>query len=204
MQIGDVVTILIDAPESLACEGLPHKRWTRDEVAVIESTGIFDGAHFELIDGELIDKMGKGRKHVRGTRRTAEALETVFGREFVDREAPIDVAPTDNPRNEPEPDVHVLRRPTGSIDHNPRPEDIALIVEVADTTLRYDMTAKAALYARAGIAEYWILDLNGSRLLVFRDPVAGRYQTELAFTAADSISPLESPASRIAVSSLLP
>jgi Uma2 family endonuclease len=66
------------------------------------------------------------------------------------------------------------------------------------------MTAKAQLYARAGIAEYWILDLNGSRLLVFRDPIAGRYQTGLAFTAADSISPLESPASRIAVSSLLP
>ncbi len=183
---------------------LPHKTWTRDEVRVLEGTGLFDGLHYELIDGELIDKMGKLRPHVRGLRKTAETLEAVFGREFVDWQAPIDIAEADNPRNEPEPDVVVLRRPSGEFDDNPRPADIALVVEVADSTLRHDRTTKAGLYARAGIPEYWVLDLKGRRLLVFRDPDAGAYRVRLQFDEAASVGPLDRQDQAVAVADLLP
>ncbi|MDX1980474.1 MAG: Uma2 family endonuclease [Bryobacteraceae bacterium] len=193
-----------DLPDSLAVECLPHKTWTRDEVAVLESTGLFDGTHFELIDGELIDKMGKKRKHVCATTETAIALEAIFGRDYVNQEAPIDVAPEDKPRNEPEPDVIVLRRRSREIEGNPKPADLALIVEVADTTLRQDLKTKARLYARAGIPEYWVLDLNGRRLCVFRHPAGGAYQTELECSEDASVATLEKPTHTIAVRSLLP
>lgn len=199
------MAILLGEPhELLEVEALPHKTWTRDEVKVLQGTGLFDGLHYELIEGELIDKMGKLRPHVIGLRKTAETLEAVFGREFVEREAPIDIAEGDNPRNEPEPDVVVLRRPYGEFSDNPRPSDICLIVEVADSTLRNDRTTKARLYARAGIPEYWVLDLNGRRLLVFREPQAGAYGDCLEFGEAASVGPLNRPDDAVAVASLLP
>lgn len=199
-----MAVLVSDPPESLAAEGLPHKVWTRPEVEVLESSGLFAGEHFELIDGELIDKMGKKRSHVVATKSVAAALAAIFGADYVEQEAPIDVASGDNPRNEPEPDVVVLRRRSREIDGNPRPSDVALVVEIADTTLRYDLTTKAALYARAGIPEYWVLDVNGRRLLVRREPVDGSYRLALEFGEAGWAAPLDRPSATIAVASLLP
>ena len=92
-------------PGALLAEPLPHKTWTREELALIESTGVLEGTHYELIEGELIDKTGKKFPHVFGTFAVARAVRAIFGEDFVLTEAPIDVAPTDNPRNEPEPDI---------------------------------------------------------------------------------------------------
>lgn len=184
-------------------ECLPHKTWTRDEVAVLESTGLFDGTHFELIDGELIDKIPKNRRHVNGTRRARKALTAVFGDDRVDQEAPIDVAEADNPRNAPEPDVVVLNRSVDIDDRSPVSPEVILVVEVCDCTLRHDLTTKCALYARAGIPEYWALDVHGARLYVHRDPEDGVYRTVTEHEADDQVSPLGVEAA-VAVSSLLP
>ena len=82
-------------------------------------------------------------------------LTQVFGARFVNPEAPIDVAPEDNPTNEPVPDLIVLKRSFSKFrSASPQPEDLDLVVEVADTTLTFDLTVKAALYARAQIVEY--------------------------------------------------
>lgn len=113
-------------------DALPRKTWTRDELEALESTGLFDGTHFELIDGELLDKTGKKKKHVKGTKMSVIALEAVFGQEFVLQGAPIDVAIADNPKNEPEPDVLVLRRSVLETGETNQPSDVALILEVAD------------------------------------------------------------------------
>lgn len=198
-----MAVLLSHPPDSLAVECLPHKTWTRDEVAVLESTGLFDGTHFELIDGELIDKMPKNRRHVRSVRQTVQTLEAHAGADRIEHEAPIDLASEDNVRNEPEPDVIVLNRPGREIDTNPQPSDITLVVEVCDTTLRHDLTTKCALYARAGIPEYWALDVNDARLHVHRDPVDGAYRTITEYGADGEVSPLGFEG-RIQVASLLP
>src|SRR5579883_838755 len=101
--------LLSDAPAALVSEALPHKLWTREELALVEKTGVFESTHYELIEGELIDKMGKRRPQTRTTKRIAAALAGIFGHQRVETESPIDVAAADNPRNEPEPDVIVLQ-----------------------------------------------------------------------------------------------
>src|SRR5256885_13405791 len=88
----------------------PRKVWTRAECAILEVSGILDGQHLELIEGDLINKMGKKRPHVNSLTLMMAWLIQVFGARFVQPEAPIDVAPEDNPTNEPEPDCIVLTR----------------------------------------------------------------------------------------------
>ncbi|MBM3764901.1 MAG: Uma2 family endonuclease [Acidobacteria bacterium] len=196
--------LLSELPESTVGEVLRHKTWTRAEVEILESTGLFEGRHFELIEGELIDKMGKNRWHTLGLARTRRILDTLFGAEYVYTEAPIDIAPVDNPKNEPEPDVYVLRQKLEDLPGNPTFADLALVVEVADSSLRLDLKVKARLYARAGIVEYWVLDLNNRLLHVFRQPENDEYSGRIELAETESIAPLAKPGADIAVSQLLP
>ena len=71
-----------------------------------------------------------------------------------------------------------------------RPEDIHLLIEISDSTLGFDLTRKAALYARALIPEYWGLDINGRRLIVQRNPSEGRYGSVIAYAEDEEVSPL--------------
>jgi Uma2 family endonuclease len=142
----------------------------------------------------LIDKKGKNRPHVNALTLMQAWLLQVFGERFVNQEAPIDVSPEDNSSNEPEPDLIVLNRDFLSFrSANPGPQDLHLVVEVADTTLYFDLTAKAALYARAGIAEYWVLDVSGRRLIVHRQPQSGKYLAILVYDEQESVAPLAAP-----------
>jgi len=78
------------------------------------------------------------------------------------------------------------------------------VVEIADTTLAFDLTVKAALYARAGILEYWVLDLTGRRLIVHRDPKGGGYASVTAYSEHESIAPLSAPGSIFEVRNVFP
>ena len=111
--------------------------------------------------------------------------------------------------SEPEPDVAVI--PGAKADYTDHPGRSVLIVEVADSTLDYDTTTKAELYATAGIPDYWVLDVVGRRLLVFRAPAplpAGRgataYRTHRVLGPTDTISPLAVPTAVGTVADLLP
>lgn len=118
--------------------------------------------------------------------------------------APVDVAPEDNPTNEPEPDAIIFKLPGGGFQSSvPQPGELALVVEVADTTLRFDLTVKAALYARAGIVEYWVLDLNGRRLIVHRQPESGVYRSVVAYSKSEKVAPLESPQHELQIADIL-
>src|SRR6202162_3964680 len=121
-------------------------------------------------------------------------LQRAFGARAVNPNAPIDVSPEDNPSNEPEPDIIVLNRDLSNFrSANPGPQDLHLVVEVADTTLNFDLTVKAALYARAGIAEYWVLDVSGRRLIVHRHPQSGKYTAVLVYSEQEEVAPLAAP-----------
>jgi Uma2 family endonuclease len=100
----------------------------------------------------------------------------------------IDVAPEDNPTSEPEPDITILNRPADELTQNPVPADIALIVEVSDSTLDHDLGPKATLYARAGIPEYWVIDVQGQAIHQHRDPQAGTYTQIQTLNADDALS----------------
>jgi len=193
------------SPRFTPAQDPPRKRWTRSECAVIEAAGLFEQERVELIDGELISKMGKKRPHVHTGSLLFGWLIRVFGDGLVNSEAPIDVAPEDNPTNEPVPDLIVLKCSySGSWSATPQPKDLDLVVEVADTSLTFDLTVKAALYARAGIVEYWVLDLSGRRLVVHRDPRDGRYQSIVAFSEHESAAPLAAPDSAFRVGDAFP
>jgi Uma2 family endonuclease len=156
--------------------------------------GLLDQRHYELVEGELIDKMGKNRPHVNSLVLLMAWLQQVFGVPYVNPEAPIDVAPSDNPTSEPEPDLIVLNRDLSNFQNgNPRPADLALVVEIADSTLSFDLNTKARLYARAGIVEYWVLDIAERRVIVHRDPAAGKYQSVSAYAEHEPVSPLAAP-----------
>jgi Uma2 family endonuclease len=183
----------------------PRKRWSRAECEVVEATGIFDQQRVELIEGELIDKIGKNRPHVDAAALLIGWLIQVFGVRLVNTEAPIDVAPEDNPTNQPVPDLIVLKREfSGFQSATPQPKDLDLVVEIADTSLAFDFTVKGALYARAGIAEYWILDVQGRRLLVHRDPHGGRFTSVTSYGEDESVAPLAAPQSLFQVRSVFP
>jgi Uma2 family endonuclease len=149
--------------------------------------------------------MGKKRPHVISLTLMMAWLAEVFGTRFVNQGAPIDVSPEDNPTNEPEPDVIVLRREFSNfISANPGPEDLWLVVEVADTSLNFDLKKKAALYARAGIVEYWVLDVTGRRMLVHRVPQNGKYSSIVVFSEQESVAPLAAPHTEFRVRDAFP
>jgi Uma2 family endonuclease len=184
----------------------PRKRWTRAECDAVEAAGIFDLEQIELIEGELIDKMGKNRPHVDAAALLIGWLIRIFGARFVNVEAPIDVAPEDNPTNQPQPDLIVLNRQySGFRSAIPQPKDLDLVVEIADSSIGFDLTVKAALYARAGIVEYWVLDLAGHRLIVHRNPQGGRYESVSSYDENETLAPLSaSPDSPFEIGEVFP
>jgi Uma2 family endonuclease len=182
-----------------------RKRWTRAECEALASSGLLDYHHLELIEGELIDKSGKKRPHVNSVALLVGWLMPVFGARYVDLAAPIDVAPEDNPSIEPEPDLIVRNRDLSYFtNQRPRPQDLRLAIEVADSTLGFDLTTKADLYARAGIVEYWVLDVSGRRMIVHRDPQGGRYTSIAAYGAEESVAPLAAPGSQLRIEDAFP
>ncbi|MBV8729594.1 MAG: Uma2 family endonuclease [Acidobacteriia bacterium] len=183
----------------------PRKRWTRAECDAFEATGLWDQQRLELIEGELISKMGKNRRHVNVFSVVYAWLLRVFGEQYVNAEAPIDVAPEDNPTSEPEPDLIVLTRPSLELSKdNPQPADLRLVIEISDSTLGFDLTTKAGLYARARIPDYWVFDIGDRRLLVHREPHRGEYQSVTAYNEHESAAPLAAPESQFRVGDAFP
>lgn len=183
----------------------PRKRWTRGELQAIEASGILNEQYLELVDGELINKMGKNRPHIIVATLVHAWLLGVFGAEFVNQEAPIDVRPEDNPTNEPTPDLIVLRRSSiDLISSNPTPSDLQLVIEISDSSVGFDLLRKAALYARADILEYLVFDVTERRVIVHRNPQAGKYQFVAAYAADENIAPLAAPEAFLRVQDAFP
>jgi Uma2 family endonuclease len=121
--------------------------------------------------------------------------------QFVNLDAPIDVAPQDHPTNEPEPDLVVLTKRSREFQVAiPRPRDLRLVIEISGSTLGFDLTTRAELYARAGIVEYWVVDVAARRLVGHRDPREGLYHSVTAYGEEETVTPLASPRSEFRVS----
>ncbi len=178
-----------------------RKQWTRTELSGIEAAGLLVNQKLELIEGELIQKMGKNRPHCAGLLLMLQYLAGVFTLSRIQPEMPIDVHPEDNPTSEPEPDLAVYNRHVNSIrSGNHVAADALLVCEISDTSLAFDLRTKANLYARAGIIEYWVLDVNNPRLIVHREPSMTGYLSVQVYRPDESIAPLAAPHAQTLVS----
>jgi Uma2 family endonuclease len=105
--------------------------------------------------------------------------------------------------SEPEPDIAIVQRLGDEyLDHHPYPENIFWVIEYSNTSLEKDLGIKAEIYAAAGIPEYWVVNLKENKLILFRDPVNGKYQSQQEFTSG-TISPLAFPSLAVEVTRLL-
>jgi Uma2 family endonuclease len=153
----------------------------------------------ELLDGEIIDMPPQKSRHATAVTLVAEALRTIFGPGATVR---VQLPFCLDDRSEPEPDVAVV--PGNPRDYrDAHPSRALLVCEVSDTTLAYDRGRKLAAYARAGIPEYWILDLTAETLEVCRKPEHSGYAQRWTVTEDERIS-TEGSAQRIRVKDLLP
>ncbi len=186
--------------------GYRRWRWTVDQYQELIELGFLEGRRVELLDGEILEMAAHKPAHANAIEKLDDALRAAFGPEYrVRMQLPLDVGR----RSQPEPDGAVLfRRAEPGGDH---PRDPVLVVEVSDTSLREDRTIKAHLYAGAGIADYWIVNLVNRRLEIHRNPGPdpahkGRFRyADVTIVPADGhAAPLAKPEARIAVADLLP
>ncbi|HTU89292.1 MAG TPA: Uma2 family endonuclease [Gemmataceae bacterium] len=173
-------------------------RWTCAEFHRFGDMGVFEGRRAMLIDGVILEEGSMNPPHAITLGLVKEALRTAFGSGWRIRSQSPLVLGQDL---DPEPDFAVIAgTPRGSSGH---PTTADLVVEAADTSLDFDTNEKRLRYARAGIREYWVVDINGRRLLVYRDPQAGDYITQQVLGPADAVSPLAAPAASVRVVDLL-
>ena len=181
------------------------KYWTVQEYHQMSDLGILDPSQrTELIAGQIVIMTAKGTPHVLTLRLLATAIENTLGDRsavFVSTQDPIRL---DN-FSEPEPDLALVK---GTIldyaQAHPGAEDIYLVIEVADSTLKQDCEVKDKLYARSSIAEYWVIDIKNRQVHIFRDPTPTGYSSQLILTESHSVSPLAFPEMIFSIASILP
>jgi Uma2 family endonuclease len=153
---------------------LAKRPFTVDEYHHMAEAGILkEDERVELIDGEVVFMSPIGTRHAACVKRLNTLLVQQTGqRAVVGVQDPVRLSEY----LEPQPDISVLKyRDDYYAQQMPGPEDILLLIEVADTTLAYDRDVKVPLYARDGVSEVWVVDLNRDEVLVYRNPEKGAY-----------------------------
>ncbi len=186
-------------------EPAPHrKRWTRGDCDFLAQNGLLTG-RYELINGDIVEKMSQNPPHMITVMLFTAWLMRVFGMDHVFCQGTLNMeAAGEAQTSAPEPDVMALRHVvTAFASRLPVPADVALLIEVSDTTLRFDLSGKALLYARAGIEDYWVADVVGRRLVAHRGPTPTGYTDVTEYSADALLAPLARPQSLVRVSDLL-
>jgi Uma2 family endonuclease len=180
--------------------GLVPAKISLDQYHRMVDAGILDDCRVELLHGIIVEMSPEGIPHASKRTNAQEHLGRVLG----DRVQLRIGAPITLPNSsEPEPDIAVVRRlEEGYSTHHPYPEDIYWVIEYSNTSLDKDLGVKADIYAAESISEYWVVNLKKNILIMFRDPVDGKYQSRQEFTSG-SISPLAFPDVAIDVARLL-
>ncbi|MCS7252981.1 MAG: Uma2 family endonuclease [Armatimonadota bacterium] len=186
---------------------IKRRKFTKAEYYRMAEMGFFSGQKVELIDGEVVLMAPQETEHATAVGLTADALQAVFADGFVVRiQQPLDLGEA----YEPEPDVAVVvgQRRDYATAH---PKTAVLVVEVALSSVDYDRFVKGSLYAKAGIQEFWLLNLKDRRLEVFREPVSMSdqpfgfgYRSLRIYLPDEVVSPLVKPDAMIRVMELLP
>ena len=179
------------------------KYWTVQEYHHMSELGILDCCErTELISGKIILKSAKTAFHVIALRLLASFLEKSFDESVLVRtQDPIQL----DDFSEPEPDLAIVKGTMFDYaDHHPRSEDVYLVVEIADSTLKKDCEVKDKLYARSNIPDYWVIDVKNSQVHIFRTPTPTGYASHLILSESQTISSLAFPSIVIPISCILP
>lgn len=162
--------------------------------------GVIDpDARMELLDGELIDMPQEGFEHLTWKSLLARHFSRCLGIPWLAViDAPIVLSLGDTPK----PDVYIVdeARHSEPVD----PSTVPLLVEVSDTTLAHDLKRKASKYAAYGIAEYWVVDLNGRETTIFTEPRPTGYAFERRFGFDERITPARLPEAGVVIGALKP
>ena len=185
-----------------AIESPTQLKLTIDQFRRMAEAGVFaPDARVELINGAVYEMAPIGSLHASLVDRIAQKLTLRLGDSvIVGIQRPVQL-PEDS---EPQPDLMLLRaRPDYYATRHPLPADVLLVIEVADGSLRFDRTVKAALYAQRGIAEYWVVDVNARTIEVHRDPAPAGYAQIRLLSGDASIAPAALPDCRFTPAELL-
>ena len=188
-----------ETPEEI---GPSRRLFTVHEYHKMGEAGILtEDDRVELIEGESLVMPPIGEAHFGNVNRFTLLFVRAFGSlAVVHIQNPVRVGL----RNEPEPDVTLLRLRDDFYEGKfPEAEDVLLLVEIADSSLGYDRNTKLPLYAKAGIPDYWIVDLIHREIAVYRDPSRGKYRSVQRLKHGDTIAPLSFPETTLAVADLL-
>jgi Uma2 family endonuclease len=155
----------------------------------------------ELLNGRIITMPPIGPRHAQTVRSLTRIFERVLGdRAVVSAQLPLDLGPA----SQPQPDVLLARLPAATYARaHPIPAACPLVVEVSETTLRHDAGEKLQAYARAGVAEYWIVDLVHGRIAMYTEPAGDGYRSQRVAAPGESIRPRAFPDVSIAVDDIL-
>ncbi len=199
---GDERTELLDGLIWHPEEAEP-RRWTHDEYYRLAEMGFFDEERVELLEGRIWKLPPQKTPHFSAVRQATDAMEALFGEGHEVRpQGPFQLPDT----SEPEPDVLVV--PGTSKDYlasHPIVTDCLLLIEVSDSTLAKDRGSKLIDYARAGVQEYWIVNLVHRQLEVYRQPTPeGIYRQSSIHKPGESIAPLRASGGTVVVADLLP
>jgi Uma2 family endonuclease len=186
---------------------LTPRRWGRVEYERLVDLGAFEHDSVELIGGQLIVAEPKGSEHANAVDMADDALRSALPAGWIVRvQNPLAL----DDESAPEPDLAVVRGPRANY-RNAHPAHPALIIEVAESSLGFDRVAKGSLYARAGIVDYWIVNLVDRVVEVHRDPGADvtapygwRYVSLQRLRPPSVVTPLAVPAAPIPVAAFLP
>jgi Uma2 family endonuclease len=177
--------------------------WTVEAFYRATSAGVFDDPkRWEVIRGELWRRDIVNPPHAYTTEYLAESFRRCFAPDYrVREEKPLRLSED----TEPQPDVVVVLPDKELYAHrHPTPMETRLVVEVADATRYVDLGEKAALYAEAGIPEYWVVDLPRRRLVVHRDPSVDGWGEVRRLSEEDEIAPLFAPTNAFPIVNILP
>jgi Uma2 family endonuclease len=170
------------------------RRWNLQEYYRMGELGFFHDQRVELIDGEILEMAPQGSAHFACVCLCADAMRNLFGADHVVRvQGPLRV----DDESEPEPDIAVVAGSPRDFVGKPHPSGAPLVIEVSDTSLDFDRGEKASLYARAGVADYWIVNLIDRCVEVYRDPVADqaarfgfRFARKDVFSGSQRVKPI--------------
>ena len=177
-------------------------RFSVEEYNKLGEAGIFhEDDRVELLDGEIIIMAPIGKHHIKSVRRLIRVLSRVYSDLcYVDCQSPVVL----DGFSEPQPDILLVALNIDETDEKPTPAETLLAIEVADSTLRYDAGPKLRAYARAGICEYWIVNLAENAVDVYRQPAGESYAEHFRRERVDQLAPAAFPDRPIAVADILP
>jgi Uma2 family endonuclease len=177
----------MDDTDILSRYQVPRHRLTVADYHRLGETGVLGGDdRVELLEGQLVDMSPIGPRHALAIDLLNRLLPATLGEQaWLRVQNPIVL----DDASEPQPDFAIVRHPwSGYPDAHPRSPDILLLIEVADSSLEFDLGAKLELYARAGIREFWVVDLTRNRVLVHRRPHDGTYDLITAVDIAGTLT----------------